>query len=88
MALIVGQILNKLRALWNYSAGVGCIGRTLFSMSDQVNLRLLSAARQVDGAWVAGALAPASALLGGEGAADPGRKRVGNARVKLGDEEN
>ena len=62
-----------------------------FSMSDQVNLRLLSATRQVDGAWVAGALAlQRLPLLGGEGAADStaAGKEVGQRQGQtLGDEE-
>ena len=62
-----------------------------FDMSDQVNLRLLSAARQVNGAWVAGALAlQRLPLLGGEGAADStaaGQVAGQRQGAALGDEE-
>ena len=87
-----GQILSKHRALWICAVkGLAASLQHYFDMSDQVNLRLLSAARQVDGAWVAGALAlQRLPLMGGEGAADStaAGRIVGERKgSQLGDEE-
>ena len=51
--------------------GLAASLQNYFDLSDQVNLRLISTASQVDGKWVAGAIAlQRLPLLGGEGAAD------------------
>lgn len=53
------------------SEGLAASLQHYFDQSDQVNLRLMSGARQVEGSWVAGAIAlQRLPLMGGEGAAD------------------
>ena len=62
-----------------------------FDQSDQVNLRLISGAKQHEGAWVAGALAlQRLPLMGGEGSSDStasGQTFGAREGEKIGDEE-
>lgn len=73
------------------SEGLAASVQHYFDQSDQVNLRLISGARQVDGDWVAGAIAlQRLPLLGGEGAADStasGQAYGAREGEKIGQEE-
>ena len=71
--------------------GLAASLQNYFDLSDQVNMRLISAAAQVDGAWVAGAIAlQRLPLLGGTGASDStaaGQVMGERKGTQMGDEE-